>query len=361
MKKTKIRIIYTGGTIGGRENSEQTISHDLKTEKFKEIIFNKLSDIVTSEDIQIDVVTARINKFSEEMLPSDWCQIATAINNAVGEGIDGIVIAHGTDTMAYTTSAISYMLQGIKIPIAVTGSNKPISNDDTDAIKNLGDAILFTKISKFKGVFLIFSGTEEEDSVFHLGTRARKIRFLKNCYESINTLPIGVLKRSFWNTSKVKIKLINTDLLNIITELNTSKEYKFNIKIESKICFFKIYPGFDPAIIENAIDQKRVKGILLELYNSGTGCTTQTYSLLPPINRAKECNIPVYAVSQHLGTVDMESYGSAELLRNAGVVPLKDMITEAAIPKLMWVLGQTQNKEEITKLMLTNLSGEILP
>ncbi len=361
MKKTKIRIIYTGGTIGGREKSEQVISHDLKKAQFEKAIFDKLSDIVTGKDIQVDVVTAQINKFSEEMFPSDWCQIATAINNAVGEGIDGVVIAHGTDTMAYTASAISYMLQGIKIPIAVTGSNKPIRDDDTDAIKNLGDALLFTKISKFKGVFLIFSGTKEKDSVFHLGTRARKIRFWENCYESVNILPIGVLGRRFWNTSEAKIKLTNTKFLNIITELNTSKEYEFNIKIDPKICFFKIYPGFDPLIIENTIKQKMAKGILLELYNSGTGCTTQAYSLLPSINMAKEYNVPVYAVSQGLGTVDMESYGSAELLREAGVVPLKDMITEAAIPKLMWVLGQTQNRAEITKLMLTNLSGEILP
>lgn len=359
MHTKKILIIYTGGTIGGKEQPGQVISHDLRINKFKNVLLDKISYNIKGENIQIDVVSAQVNKFSEDMFPSDWCQIASVINKAVQEDIGGIVVAHGTDTMAYTASAISYMLQGIKIPVVITGSNKPIESKDTDAIKNLEDAILFVKESNFRGIFLIFSGVIRNDSLIHLGTRVRKVRFQENCYESINTMPIGKLKRSFWDTSKAKIKLINNRLLNIITEINSEKEYLFNNKIEEKISFFKIYPGFNPLLIKNTIEQKTTKGIILELYNSGTGCTMHSYSLLPAINYARENNIPVFATSQHLGVVNMDSYGSAESLKNAGVIPLKDMITEAAITKLMWVLGQTQDKEEIRKLMLTSLSGEI--
>ncbi|MDD5021940.1 MAG: asparaginase [Endomicrobiaceae bacterium] len=358
MNKKIIRIIYTGGTIGGREKSSETIVSDLKTDKFETCLFNKLPDnIIEDENTKVEIVAAQINKFSEEMTPTDWGLIATAINNAIEDGVQGIVVAHGTDTMAYTTSAISYMLQGIKIPVAITGSNKPIVDNETDAVKNLEDAIIFVKKNLFPGIFLVFSGEIERNSLIHLGTRVRKVRFSNNCYESVNTAPIGMIKRNFWNNS---IKIINYNVLNKFIKLNNSKEYNFNNKIDSRVSLFKIYPGFDPSIIKNCIEQKEIKGIILELYASGTGCTnTLSYSLIPSIILAGKYGIPIFAISQHVGVMNMNSYGSAERLKNAGVIPLHDMITEAALPKLMWVLGQTKDTKEITKLMLTSLSGEI--
>jgi L-asparaginase type I len=359
MNKKTIKVIYTGGTIGGKEKPGQNVLHDVKTAKFEEYISNKISHSILDEDFQIEVVTSQINKFSEEIHPSDWSQIASAINKAVLDGVSGIVVAHGTDTMAYTASAISYMVQGVKIPIAFTGSNKPIADNNTDAVKNIEDAILFVKQSTYSGVFLVFSGSTEKDSFVHLGTRVRKVRFADNCYESINVSHLAQLKRNFWISSKAKIKLINKNLLNTISKLNGSKEYSFNNKIEPRVHFFKIYPGFEPSILENLIQQKKTKGIILELYNSGTGCTTSPYSLLPSLNLAKQLNIPVFATSQHFGAVRMDSYGSAQHLKEAGVIPLNDMITEAATTKLMWLLPQTENKEEIKKLMLRNILGEI--
>lgn len=355
----KLRIIYTGGTAGGKQDTNgEVIEQDFKRKKFIELLFKKdpsLKNDLEKEKVEISYDTP-ILEFSENIIPTDWIKIANSVNNAIKDKVDSIVIVHGTDTMCYTSSALSFMLQGIKIPVVITGSNLPLNVERTDLVTNMHDAIKVALDNQFKGVYLVFSGIENKPSDIHLGCKVRKMKFYDNCFKSVNTDMIGKVQRRY--LFKKRIKIVNHRLLSRIIELNEKRKYELNTNINPKIAFFKVYPGFNPDLIDYVIEKKETKGIILELYNLGTGCIKEGYSLLKSIENARE--IPVFITSQHEGIVTMKIYDSAiELNKKAGAIPLGAMITEAAIPKLMWVLGQTSSKKEITEMMLDNLCGEM--
>ncbi len=355
----RIKIIYTGGTIGGKLlEGQQVVSEDLKPKLFMEYLRTKLPDDLM-RNIDINMSTP-LKKFSEEMIPSDWCLIANAVFEAVMEGASGIVVAHGTDTLSYTSAALSFLVGGLKVPVVLTGSNLPLMDEETDAIRNLTDSIFVACNDMFRGVFLVFSGQVDVPSTIHLGSRVRKMRFEGNCYESINTEPIGRI--TFRRFGGQAIQLINESLLRRVVNKNEAVPFGLTTdRLSTNISFVRIYPGFDPGLIRwTIIRNNPVAGSILELYNGGTGCTQATsYSLIEPIALAVKRKSPVFVVSQHHGRVDMSTYPSSIELRKAGAHPLQDMITEAAIPKLMWVLGRTNKYEEVVNMMLTDIAGEI--
>jgi len=356
----KLRIIYVGGTIGGKEGPGGEIKVDFKWKKFISLLYKKYPPLrrdVERKNVELSH-DAPIREFSENMIPSDWTKIAKSVDKAVKEKIDSIVIAHGTDTMCYTSAALSFMLQGIKIPVVLTGSNIPLEAEGTDAVTNIHDAIRVALDKRFKGVFLGFSGINNQPSDIHLGCRVRKVKFHDNCFESVNVDMIGKFKKRFLS-KKLTMKIVNRQLLNQVIEINDKKDYQLKSNINDNISFFKVYPGFNPELIDYVIKKKETKGIILELYNSGTGCIKNKYTLLKSLENAKSKNIPVFVTSQQEGSVTMDSYSSSIEIKNSGAVPLRSMITEAAIPKLMWVLRQTSSKEEVIELMLTNICGEM--
>ena len=357
----KLRIIYTGGTIGGKPGSEGEIKEDIKGKKFKDLLYKKYPSLkreLKQKNVELSHDT-RITDLSENMIPTDWTTIAKSVDKAIKERIDSIVIAHGTDTMCYTSAALSFMLQGIKIPVVLTGSNIPLETEGTDAVTNIHDAISVALDKRFKGVFLVFSGIDNQPSDIHLGCRVRKVKFPDNCFESVNVDMIGKFKKRFLS-KKLTMKIVNRQLLNQVIEINDKKEYQLKSNINDNISFFKVYPGFDPKLIDYVIKEKKTKGIILELYGSGTGCIKYKYSLLKSLENAKSKDIPVFVTSQQGGSVTMGPYGSSGEMEKRDAVPLGSMITEAAIPKLMWVLGQkpTSSKEEVNDLMLTPICGE---
>jgi L-asparaginase type I len=315
-----------------------------------------------------------VKGFSENIIPSDWTTIAESVDKAVKKGIDSIVIAHGTDTMCYTSAALSFMLQGIKIPVVITGSNIPLESEGTDAITNIQDAIRVALDKRFKGVFLVFSGIDNQPSDIHLGCRVRKAKFYDNCFESTNVDMIGKFKKGFLS-KKHRIKIVNRQLLNQVIEINDKKDYQFKENVNNNISFFKVYPGFNPELINYVIEkEKQTEGIILELYNSGTGCVDVgkgkhspskslrnadkgKYSLLESLRNADSKNIPVFVTSQQRGIVTMDTYSSSKKIKDCEAVPLKSMITEAAIPKLMWVLKNYPKR--VRELMETNICGEM--
>lgn len=356
----KLRIIYTGGTIGGKADSEGEIKGDIKWNRFSILLYEKYPSLkheLERKNIKLSHDTP-VKKLSENMIPSDWTKIAISVNKAIEEEIDSIVIAHGTDTMCYTSAALSFMLQGIKIPVVLTGSNIPLEMDGTDAVTNMHDAIRIALDKQFKGIFLVFSGIDNQPSDIHLGCRVRKVKFRANCFESVNVDMIGKFKKRFLSKKRT-IKIVNRQLLNQVIKINDEKDYQLKSSIKDNIFFFKVYPGFKPELIDYVIKNKETKGIILELYSSGTGCINNKYALLKSLENAQSKNIPVFVTSQQEGSVIMGQYGSSGEMKKREVVPLKSMVTEAAIPKLMWVLGQTSSKEEVIALMLTNICGEM--
>jgi len=369
MKRKKILILYTGGTIGGDLTDVETggvIEAELRKDQFEKEFKKIAPDLNKEVDWQIRGLG--INKFSEHMTPSDWVQIARGIHETIvtskNGGVDGIVVAHGTDTLAYTAAAVSFMLPGLEIPVVITGSNYPLMHPKSDAARNLYDAIFVARHESMDGVYVVFSGVPEECSTIHLGTRVRKIAFEGNCFASINTEPIGVIQRKkslLGASTKDSIKFLNEPLFRAAREARERVPFQLLNRVNGNIAFLAIYPGFYPEKIQEAI-KSDPGGIILDLYNSGTSCTKGEYSLIPAIEEAVRRNIPVFVTSQHIGSVEMDIYGSSVELRKAGAVPLHDMIREAAIPKLMWVRGQIPDKfrmGEVVKMMLQNAAGEL--
>ena len=300
----KLKIVYTGGTIGGKRNPQgNIIEEDLKRNTFVKLLDRKFPSLhydFKRDNIQLSSTTP-VKKFSENIVPADWSAIAKSIYEAVQEGSDAIVVAHGTDTMAYTSAALSFMLQGIKIPVIMTGSNYPMEMEKTDAIRNMHDAIKVALDRRFKGIFLVFSGIDNKPSDIHLGTRVRKEKFYGNCFRSVNTDMIGAIRRKSFIETTERIKIVNEKLLNKVTTLNELKNFDLKNNVVDKICFFKIYPGFDPWSLEYMVNKKLPRGLILEVYNSGTACVEGKYSILKYIEEINSKNIPIFITSLHVG------------------------------------------------------------
>lgn len=382
MPRKKIKIIYTGGTITGVEklNRKTIIDSRFKTKvliKTKPEVFlnnltkNKelLEDFPHLEE-KIDLsYCVSVNKFSEEMTPDDRVKIARDVFKAINEGNDGIIIIHGTDTLANTSAAISFIVRGIKIPVILTGSNLPFVSPETDAIRNFSDALFVATnpgtYDDFKGVFVVFSGLKDELSTIHLGTRVQKIRFFGNNFKSWKCSPIGLIGKKM--NGERYVKFLNKPLLDQVRSKNERTKKKLLDKIDTNIGAYTISEFFDPVDIENAISNKKIFGIILRLYNSGTGPTEPPYSLLKPLSLARKKNIAVFAATQHEGKVEMNRYESSIKMKAEGVIPLKDMEFTVALWKLAVAGGQTEEYrkkaeircKKIREIMLENIAGEI--
>lgn len=353
MAKDRILLVYTGGTIGGTRSDSNVISSDIAPKLFISAIYESSPEL--RENVEIDHCTP-VKKFSESMAPADWMTVAKEINKQLKE-VDylAVIVAHGTDTMCYTSAALSYITFERSVPIIFTGSNTPITEHDSDGPKNFINAIFVARQKLPANVYVSFSGTPLEDSYVHLGNRVRKVRFDNDCFSSINVPYYGSVKKTFLGKREFSHNnQFNDDLL--FKNLSS----KFEPRVKEKVDCYSVYPGFDPYIIEHRISKNLVAGIILELYNSGTADTSsQKYSLLSTLELARKNKIPVFAISQHIGSVAMNTYKSSIDLKNVGVLSLKDMIREAAMTKLMLTLSKTSNYDDVKKIMLSNVAGEI--
>lgn len=352
----KILVVLTGGTFGSFTD-EKGIVRPSEKKKVKNIISSLLNPFG-----MFFKIIAPFNILSENCTPKHWNQLVFAILNEIQNNkYDGIIITHGTDTMAYTSAALSYIeVISKNIPVVITGANYPIFNDYTDAPVNFQDSVTFLKwaISHYlKGVFIVFNGydrkSKDQPTKIHLGTKVKKVAWEGYCY------------KSFYLDKDYLGKIYNDEIVfdfHLYNELFPQKYVLSNLNygFSSDIFALKVYPGFNPLIIEHAIDLG-AKYIILELYNSGTGPADQSeYSLLPVLKKFRN-RVLFFAVSQHEGKkgATMDIYETSNLLKETGIIPLKDMTWEAAIPKLMLATFNFTDYKKIKDLMLCNIAGEI--
>jgi len=351
----KTLVILTGGTfssinLGKGLSTAETDIAILKTKIEEELPYH----------IDIEMVQP-FSKLSENIDDIDWVNLINCLDNCVSPDIDSIIVVHGTDTMAYTSSVLAYFEKfSKKLPIITTGANYSIHEKGTDAIVNLVQSIIVsTKFAakNIYGSFIVFNGSNDfgNKALIHIGTKVKKDIWEDTCY------------RSFYLGSRQIGYLENKDNLVFDNELYTSlfpKDIKYDIKTKfnvSDLSTYKIYPGFDPNIIKRDVNDGK-KYFLLEIYNSGTGPAKDTYlSLTNNIKYAVSKGCLVFAISQHEGHLGatMNLYESSTLFVDAGVIPLKNMIWEASIPKLMLASATFNKNDEIVKYMLTNISCEI--
>lgn len=272
---------------------------------------------------------------SANIEPKFWTTLAKTIKENVDK-YDGFVITHGTDTMAYTASAISFALKDIDKPIILTGSQKPITDIPSDATNNLINAVLVSLKIK-TGIIIVF-GTK-----ILQGNRATKVSESNlDLFDSPLVKQLGAIKLE---------PEINLDILT-----KNKNNISNNINFDSNIIVIKITPGLSNANLEEII-LSRHHGIILECYGPGNFPD----SLMPFLNKAKAQQLPVVILSQcKIGMTKMNLYAVGEQAVLPGAMPGGDMTVEAASTKLMWILAQTRDIKKIKQLFLTNIAGEVI-
>ena len=288
-------------------------------------------------------VKALYNIFSENMKPKYWVEAAESIANDISDGSNGVVIAHGTDTLHYTSAALSFMIES-PVPIIITGAQRSSDRPSTDAHMNLISSVIAAKSDIAEVSVCMHGSLNDTYTYLHKGTKVRKMHTSRrDTFRSINYEPIAK---------------IENDILEVNPNHNyikrDEKELKVNSSIEEKVGFIKSFPGISNEYIEYHID-KGYKGLVIE----GTGLGHVPDNLLSSLTRAKEENIPVIMTSQCLyGRVNMNVYSSGREIIDSGVISGRDMTPETAYVKLCWVLGQTDKKEEVEELINKNIAGE---
>lgn len=276
---------------------------------------------------------------SSNIQPEEWHAMAAEIA-AAQNTYCGVVIAHGTDTMAYTASMLSFMLQGIDIPVVLTGAQYPIVYPDSDGRINLKDALTAAR-SLPGGVYVCFGGA------VMLGCRAVKVRTTSlNAFESINFPYIGAI--------------FNGRFVQLHQPPARKDRFAFNDKIEPNVALIKLVPGTTPALFY-ALPACGYQGLVVEAFGLG-GVHSIRRDHTEALVKLLHGGMPVVLSSQCLyepSTISV--YEVSRPLSEAGMLSAGDMTTEAAVTKLMWALGQSGSLDKVRRIMADNLCGELSP
>ena len=323
----KICILTCGGTITMKKNENDTLVPLLKGD----VLLKKIPYLSQIANISVNEV---INIDSTNVEPNFWTKLAFIIRDNY-QKYDGFVITHGTDTMAYTASAVSFALSNLNKPIIFTGSQKTIDDRPTDAESNLINAVLISTYD-IAGVLIVFG------SKILLGSRSTKISESNlDAFDSPMVSPLGMISLGIelYNFPK-KIKKINP----LICKADFNKD----------VVIVVVAPGLNSLFLEKMLNE--CEGIILLAY--GPGNIPQ--SLLTLLKKARELRKPVIIVSQcKKGSTKMHLYEVGSQALDCGAIPGNDMTIESAVTKLMWLLGQTKNINIIKKAFQKNYFGEV--
>lgn len=335
--KKKIYVAYTGGTIGMMQSTQGFVPvKDHLTDSI-----NALPEFHRSEmpDFTINEYQPLID--SSNMTPSDWQRIADDIKSNYND-YDAFVVLHGTDTMAYTSSALSFMFENLNKPIIVTGSQIPLSQLRSDGQVNVLNALYIAAYYPISEVSLFFN-----NKLFR-GNRC--IKAYADGFNAFDSPNMPVLLEA-----GINIQLVAGSLSK---EIDNHTAPLILAKITPQpIGVVHLYPGISSAVIENTIKQP-VKALILRSY--GVGNAPQDEALLGCLTRAKEQGIVVVNCSQCIrGTVNMSGYATGNALSEAGVISGHDMTLEATLTKLHYLLSQDHSYENICLLMQKSLRGEL--
>jgi L-asparaginase len=336
INKKRIYVAYTGGTIGMKKSAQGYIPVD-----------GHLTDSINAlpEFHRDEMPSFTINEYqplidSSNMTPSDWQRIADDIKEHYDE-YDGFVVLHGTDTMAYTSSALSFMFENLNKPIIVTGSQIPLSQLRSDGQVNVLNSLYIAANYPINEVGLFFNNK------LYRGNRS--IKAYADGFDAFDSPNMSPLLEAGINISVLAGK--------VVKKIDAMASVIVRDIVPQPIGVVHLYPGISSDVIENVIRQP-VKALIIRSY--GVGNAPQDPSLLACLTKAKKEEIVVINCSQCIkGTVNMSGYATGNALSEAGVISGHDMTLEATLTKLHYLLSQDLSYDEICKLMEISLRGEL--
>ena len=338
----KVSIISTGGTIASKV--------DYRTGAVKPALDSEDLYSVVPELADLAKIDAKVllSVFSENIGPQQWPKIAESAAEQVRAGADGVVIAHGTDTLGYTAAALSFALQDIPAPIVLVGSQRSSDRPSSDAATNLVAATAVAGQAPFAEVVVaMHDWVSDEKVAVHRGTKVRKCHTSRrDAFRSVNARPIA-----YYDLANRALQL-NAEKY---VERNRRSDWEVRSKFDPNVALIKFHPGLSVGMIDWAT-ATGYKGIVLE----GTGLGHVSDVLFPALERAVKNGIVVGMCSQCIwGRVHMNVYSTGRDLLKIGVLPLGDMLAETALVKMMWAFGQEKDPEKVSKLMVTNIANEL--
>lgn len=338
-EKTSLLILYTGGTIG--------MMQDPQTGSLVPFDFDNLYDhlpVLRNLDYQIDFYAFENLIDSSNMNPEFWVALAEKIESNY-EKYDGFVVLHGSDTMAYSASALSFMLENLNKPVVFTGSQLPMGMVRSDGRENIIAAIEIAACKEED------TAKVPEVSIFFENQLLRGNRTTKHNAEHFNAFVSG----NYPSLADVGVRIkYNKEY---ITKPNF-KKLKLHKKLDNNVAILKLFPGITKEFVHHTLNTPNLKALIIETYGSGNAPTSSWF--IEELEAAIERGLIVYNVTQcKSGSVEMGRYETSLDLDRIGVVSGHDITTESAIAKLMYLLGESYPTEKVKELLQIPIRGEM--
>ena len=344
-------ILGCGGTIGSRvEYTTGAVYPFVSAEE----LASQFPDVKDIANIRTENVFSIL---SEDMTPSHWAVIAKKAYDTIKDGAEGVVITHGTDTMHYTSAALSFIIQDLPVPIILTGAQRSSDRGSSDTKMNLLSSISVARSSDLAEVAVCMHGSVNDDyNLVHRGTKVRKLHSSRrDAFKSVNASPLGKVNARDYSFAPISSYVKRGK--------HKIKDIKFDDRLNENAAMVYMYPGIKPKAIDRLSEYDGVV-----LVGTGLGhVSTNPFgdklaaSVIDNVRNLIESDIPVVMTTQAIGgRVNMNVYTAGRLLKDIGVIGnLCDWTPETAYVKLCWVLGHAKGCDKVKQEMETNLVGEI--
>jgi L-asparaginase type I len=336
-----VGLVLTGGTIGAQEDNSVLSVRGGTGDREAGL----LERVWPGHGTPHVLVASPLRTLSENLQPHDWVLIARAVRELVeADDVAGVLIFHGTDTMAYTAAALSFLLSDLPRPVVLTGANLPSGEAGSDAERNVRDALVALQALE-RGTYVAFTGGPDLEGRVYLGTRVRKLKASGEAFSSVNRKLVGVVEGDRF----------------LEREEYVAQDHKQSVQdVDEHVLALRLYPGLDLDAMFEAVIAGAMRGVVIELYAAATGPDTgDRFSVPRFVRRCVEKGVVVATAVPAAPTSNGKVYATHLAIREAGGLFLRDMLPETATVKLMWALAQSDNPATVRELMLTPIAGEL--